>query len=234
MRVLFIGDVVGKPGREGLAAAMPALREEHLPDLVIVNGENAGGGVGITPDTAKEIFDVGRRGDHPRQPHLPPPRGLLLPGVGAADHPPRELPRGEPGPRPRRRRRRGDEGGRRQPQRPAPPPGRALALPGRRRDHGVPRGLRRRGDRRLPRRADQREGRDGLAPRRPRRGGPRHPHPRPHRRRPGPAGRHRPPDRRRDDRARARGSSASSASRRSRRSGPRCRSASRPPPRTSG
>ncbi|MBA2546225.1 MAG: YmdB family metallophosphoesterase, partial [Solirubrobacterales bacterium] len=41
MRALFIGDVVGKPGREGLAAAMPALREEHLPDLVIVNGENA-------------------------------------------------------------------------------------------------------------------------------------------------------------------------------------------------
>ncbi|CAN5596071.1 TIGR00282 family metallophosphoesterase [soil metagenome] len=59
MRALFIGDVVGKPGREGLAASMPALREEHLPDLLIVNGENAGGGVGITPDTAKEIFDAG-------------------------------------------------------------------------------------------------------------------------------------------------------------------------------
>jgi len=59
MRVLFIGDVVGKPGREGLAAAMPTLREEHLPDLVIVNGENAGGGVGITTETAEEIFDAG-------------------------------------------------------------------------------------------------------------------------------------------------------------------------------
>jgi metallophosphoesterase (TIGR00282 family) len=59
MRVLFIGDVVGKPGREGLAAAMPALREEHLPDLVIVNGENAGGGVGITTETAGEIFEAG-------------------------------------------------------------------------------------------------------------------------------------------------------------------------------
>jgi len=59
MRALFIGDVVGKPGREGLAAAMPAMREEHLPDLVIVNGENAGGGVGITPDAAKDIFDAG-------------------------------------------------------------------------------------------------------------------------------------------------------------------------------
>jgi 2',3'-cyclic-nucleotide 2'-phosphodiesterase len=59
MRVLFIGDVVGKPGREGLAAAMPRLREEHLPDLVIVNGENAGGGVGITAETAQEIFATG-------------------------------------------------------------------------------------------------------------------------------------------------------------------------------
>ncbi|MDP9187672.1 MAG: TIGR00282 family metallophosphoesterase [Actinomycetota bacterium] len=59
MRVLFIGDVVGKPGREGLAATMPSLRQEHLPDLVVVNGENAGGGVGITPDTAKEIFQAG-------------------------------------------------------------------------------------------------------------------------------------------------------------------------------
>ena len=59
MRVLFIGDVVGKPGRDGLASTMPRLRSEHLPDLVIVNGENAGGGVGITTETAKEIFDAG-------------------------------------------------------------------------------------------------------------------------------------------------------------------------------
>ena len=59
MRLLFIGDVVGKPGREGLAAAMPALREQHLPDLVVVNGENAGGGVGITPETAQELFAMG-------------------------------------------------------------------------------------------------------------------------------------------------------------------------------
>jgi metallophosphoesterase (TIGR00282 family) len=59
MRLLFIGDVVGKPGREGLAAAMPALREERLPDLVVVNGENAAGGVGITAETAAEIFEAG-------------------------------------------------------------------------------------------------------------------------------------------------------------------------------
>src|SRR5918996_457475 len=59
MRALFIGDVVGSPGREGLAAAMPGLRAEHKPDLVIANGENAGGGVGITPQAAEELFEIG-------------------------------------------------------------------------------------------------------------------------------------------------------------------------------
>ncbi|HEY5976969.1 MAG TPA: TIGR00282 family metallophosphoesterase [Solirubrobacterales bacterium] len=59
MRVLFIGDVVGGPGRRGLAAAMPALRERHSPDLVIVNGENSAGGVGITEKTARDIFESG-------------------------------------------------------------------------------------------------------------------------------------------------------------------------------
>jgi len=59
MRLLFIGDVVGSPGREGLAASMPALRAEHKPDLIVVNGENAAGGVGITEQTAEEIFTAG-------------------------------------------------------------------------------------------------------------------------------------------------------------------------------
>ncbi|MEX2108496.1 MAG: TIGR00282 family metallophosphoesterase [Solirubrobacterales bacterium] len=59
MRVLFIGDVVGGAGRRGLAAAMPELRERHSPDLVIVNGENAAGGMGITEKTAKALFDAG-------------------------------------------------------------------------------------------------------------------------------------------------------------------------------
>lgn len=59
MRVLFIGDIVGSPGRAGLAAAMPEIRERHAPDLVIANGENSAGGLGITEKTANEIFDAG-------------------------------------------------------------------------------------------------------------------------------------------------------------------------------
>lgn len=59
MRVLFIGDVVGGPGRRGLAAALPRLRERLEPDLVIANGENAAGGVGITERTAEDLFAAG-------------------------------------------------------------------------------------------------------------------------------------------------------------------------------
>ncbi len=59
MRLLFIGDVVGKPGREGLAATMPALRDRHMPDLIVVNGENVAGGVGVTEQTAAQLFDLG-------------------------------------------------------------------------------------------------------------------------------------------------------------------------------
>ncbi len=59
MRILFIGDVVGGPGRRGLAAAMPGLSERHSPDFVIVNGENSAGGLGITERTAEEIFAAG-------------------------------------------------------------------------------------------------------------------------------------------------------------------------------
>ncbi|MGE5281541.1 MAG: TIGR00282 family metallophosphoesterase [Chloroflexota bacterium] len=58
-RVMFIGDVVGGPGRRGLEAAMPELRERHSPELVVVNGENSAGGVGITEKTARALFDAG-------------------------------------------------------------------------------------------------------------------------------------------------------------------------------
>jgi metallophosphoesterase (TIGR00282 family) len=59
VRLLFIGDAVGKPGREALASAMPGLRAERMPDLVVANGENVAGGVGITRETAEELFAAG-------------------------------------------------------------------------------------------------------------------------------------------------------------------------------
>jgi 2',3'-cyclic-nucleotide 2'-phosphodiesterase len=59
MRLVFIGDVVGKPGREAVAAAMPDLRAERMPDLVVANGENIAGGVGVTEETAGELFAAG-------------------------------------------------------------------------------------------------------------------------------------------------------------------------------
>jgi metallophosphoesterase (TIGR00282 family) len=59
MKLLFVGDVVGKPGRAGLARAMPGLRERHAPDLVVVNGENSAGGLGITEKTGADLFSMG-------------------------------------------------------------------------------------------------------------------------------------------------------------------------------
>jgi metallophosphoesterase (TIGR00282 family) len=56
---MFIGDIVGKPGRAGLGRAMPELRERYAPDLVIANGENSAGGLGITERTANDIFSLG-------------------------------------------------------------------------------------------------------------------------------------------------------------------------------
>jgi metallophosphoesterase (TIGR00282 family) len=59
VKVLFFGDVCGKPGREGLAAALPRIRDRIQADLVIANGENAAGGVGITARTANDLFAAG-------------------------------------------------------------------------------------------------------------------------------------------------------------------------------
>jgi 2',3'-cyclic-nucleotide 2'-phosphodiesterase len=59
MKLLFVGDVVGSPGRAALEEVLPRLREQHQPDWVVVNGENAAGGVGITPKTAKAFLEMG-------------------------------------------------------------------------------------------------------------------------------------------------------------------------------
>ncbi len=59
MRVLFLGDIVGRPGRRGVAQILPEWRVRYAPDIIIANGENAAGGMGITPDIANELFALG-------------------------------------------------------------------------------------------------------------------------------------------------------------------------------
>jgi metallophosphoesterase (TIGR00282 family) len=57
--ILFVGDVVGSAGRRLLLALLPQLRERHGLDFVVVNGENAANGVGITPKIADALFAAG-------------------------------------------------------------------------------------------------------------------------------------------------------------------------------
>ncbi len=59
MKVLFIGDIIGEPGRKTVRANMRGLLDQRRPDLVIANGENAAGGFGITSETAEELFSLG-------------------------------------------------------------------------------------------------------------------------------------------------------------------------------
>jgi 2',3'-cyclic-nucleotide 2'-phosphodiesterase len=68
VKLLFIGDIVGQPGRGAVKALLPALVSRHAVDFVVANGENSAGGSGITPKTAEEIFSAGvdviTSGDH--------------------------------------------------------------------------------------------------------------------------------------------------------------------------
>jgi metallophosphoesterase (TIGR00282 family) len=59
VRILFIGDVVGRTGRDVVAALVPDMVRERGIDLVVANGENAAGGIGITSRTADELFHAG-------------------------------------------------------------------------------------------------------------------------------------------------------------------------------
>jgi metallophosphoesterase (TIGR00282 family) len=59
MRILAIGDIIGKPGRRAVQALLPALRRQHKLNLVMANIENIAGGFGATPDTAREILEAG-------------------------------------------------------------------------------------------------------------------------------------------------------------------------------
>lgn len=59
MRILFVGDVVGSPGRKACTAAIAGLREAHRIDACVINGENSAGGIGINERCAQQLFDAG-------------------------------------------------------------------------------------------------------------------------------------------------------------------------------
>lgn len=68
MKVLFIGDIVGSPGRDAVRRLIPVLQKEYGLDFIIANAENAAGGSGITPKVADDLFNAGvcvlTAGDH--------------------------------------------------------------------------------------------------------------------------------------------------------------------------
>src|ERR687891_1127522 len=59
MRLLFLGDVVGRAGRKAVTETLPRLRRRYRLDFVVVNGENAAGGFGITEPILMELLDAG-------------------------------------------------------------------------------------------------------------------------------------------------------------------------------
>jgi metallophosphoesterase (TIGR00282 family) len=68
IRILFLGDIVGEPGRKAVIAQLPVLKQEEALDFIIVNGENSAGGKGITPKIAIDLLRAGvaviTTGDH--------------------------------------------------------------------------------------------------------------------------------------------------------------------------
>ena len=95
--LLFLGDVVGEPGRDAVRDALPRLRDRHRPLFTVVNGENAAGGVGITPKLADfllaqgaDALTLGNHAFHKRE---------ILPYLdsGAPIVRPLNLPAGTPG-----------------------------------------------------------------------------------------------------------------------------------------
>jgi len=57
--ILAVGDIIGRPGRQAVNELLPSLRQQYGLDLVIANGENVAGGLGLTSTTAKELLNAG-------------------------------------------------------------------------------------------------------------------------------------------------------------------------------
>ena len=96
MRILMIGDVIGRPGREAVRRILPGLRQEKAIDLVIANGENTADGFGLTAETASDLLDSGvdvlTSGNHIWDkkefiPYLDDVQGEGLPVVRPANYP---------------------------------------------------------------------------------------------------------------------------------------------------
>ena len=103
IRVLFLGDIVGRAARQEVIEQVPALRKEHALDFLVVNCENAAGGFGVTPKICEALFDAGvdvlTTGNHvwdkpeiipyiERQPRLLRPLNMpkATPGNGEVTH----------------------------------------------------------------------------------------------------------------------------------------------------
>ena len=59
MNLLFLGDIVGKPGRLAVRQLLPKLIHRERADFVVANCENVAGGAGVDPESCKELFDAG-------------------------------------------------------------------------------------------------------------------------------------------------------------------------------
>ena len=100
IRFLFLGDIIGKPGRRGVKKNLPSLKKRYHPDFIIANGENAAGGIGLTEKVGRELLaqiDLLTTGNHiwdkkevmdylDREPRVIRPENYPLPcpGRGAA------------------------------------------------------------------------------------------------------------------------------------------------------
>ena len=59
MKIIFIGDIVGRSGREAILNNLPILKKKFKPDVIVANAENAASGYGLTKKFANEFFDQG-------------------------------------------------------------------------------------------------------------------------------------------------------------------------------
>jgi calcineurin-like phosphoesterase len=97
MKILFIGDIVGRPGRAIVRKLLPELKEEFSPDVIIANGENSAAGVGISKKVYDELMNLGidviTMGNHIWD------RREFLPDISSCPHliRPANYPEGVPG-----------------------------------------------------------------------------------------------------------------------------------------